>query len=195
MKDLTSNMLRFSWAMGLYSARQAARLLNPAEVLKGAPDAAESFGAVTDTVVAQFSANLRQTFDVGEKIQGEIVRAIFGFVPAGGADAVSSVASAASGVAAAAARAAGCPSTARLPIFDAHSSAGEQVLISYTRGTGRFSADKRYIALTNRLFQIDGQEDGVHEGTWEALPSSSWVAPRRRLARWTSRWARSSMCR
>ncbi len=171
MKDLTNNMLRFSWAMGLYSARQAARLLNPAEVLKGAPGAAASFGAVTDTVVEQFSENLRQTFEVGEKIQTEMVQAIFGFVPAGGASAVTSAASGVAAVARAA-QAARCPATSPLPIFDAHSTAGEQVLISYTRGEGRFSADKRYIALTNRLYQIDGREDGVHKGTWEALFSN-----------------------
>jgi hypothetical protein len=50
----------------------------------------------------------------------------------------------------------------------ARTTAGEQVLIRYTRGRGRFSPDKRYIALSMTMYTPDGRPDGHHEGVWEA---------------------------
>lgn len=44
----------------------------------------------------------------------------------------------------------------------------EEVIIRYTRGTGRFSSDKKYIALTMNQFTIDDEPDGYHQGVWEA---------------------------
>jgi hypothetical protein len=50
----------------------------------------------------------------------------------------------------------------------ARSTAGEQVLVRYTRGQGRFSPDKRYITLSMTMYTPDGRPDGHHEGVWEA---------------------------
>lgn len=44
----------------------------------------------------------------------------------------------------------------------------EQVLVRFTKGTGRFSHDKRYISLQMDLFLPNGQLDGFHQGVWEA---------------------------
>jgi hypothetical protein len=50
----------------------------------------------------------------------------------------------------------------------AQSTPGEDVIVRFTRGTGRFSADKRYIALDMTMYTPDGQPDGYHQGVWEA---------------------------
>jgi hypothetical protein len=43
----------------------------------------------------------------------------------------------------------------------------EEVIITYTRGSGRFSPDKRFIALTMYQYKFNGEQDGYHEGVWE----------------------------
>ena len=48
----------------------------------------------------------------------------------------------------------------------------EEVLVRYTRGTGKFSTDKRFIALSMQMFGPDGNPDGHHDGVWEALFAS-----------------------
>jgi hypothetical protein len=50
----------------------------------------------------------------------------------------------------------------------AQSDPREEVIIRYTRGTGRFSPDKKYISLTMDQFTMDDEPDGYHEGVWEA---------------------------
>src|SRR5688500_20152049 len=64
-------------------------------------------------------------------------------------------------------------------IFNARSSAGEEVLITYTRGQGQFSDDKRFIALTNPIYNLDGTQNGLHEGVWQA----TFKSPAELLAR------------
>jgi haloalkane dehalogenase len=168
MRDFTKNLFSFSWAMSLFGARQLGSLLNPRQTAQGAPNASKAFDSVTGAVVDQFGRNLRQTFEVGDKIQGEMVDLFFGFLglrpgtaPGGGA-APGSGGGAGSGTG----------SVLRPAIFNAHSSADEQVLITYTRGTGKFSDDKRFIALYNQIYNLDGTENGLHEGVWQALFSN-----------------------
>jgi hypothetical protein len=43
----------------------------------------------------------------------------------------------------------------------------EEVLIRYTVGTGQFSADKKYNVLRMKMFMMNGQPDGSHDGVWE----------------------------
>ncbi len=191
MREFTKNLFSFSWALSLFGARQLGSVLNPQETLKGAPDAAKAFGAVTGSVVEQFGQGLRQTFDVGDRLQGEILDVFFGFLgvrpaaggrtPAAGGDAA---------------------------IFRAKSSAGETVLITYTRGRGTFSEDKQFIALYNQIYDLDGTENGLHQGVWQALfskpqdllarpapptgpmtepvgPVPSWPVSANTIAKWT----------
>ena len=63
----------------------------------------------------------------------------------------------------------------------------EVVLTRYTKGTGKFSADKRFIALTMTMYEIDDTEDGYHEGVWEAqfkTPEELLVRPQNPLGSW-----------
>lgn len=50
----------------------------------------------------------------------------------------------------------------------AQSDPREEVIIRYTRGSGRFSQDKKYITLSMQQFTMDDEPDGYHEGVWEA---------------------------
>lgn len=44
----------------------------------------------------------------------------------------------------------------------------EEVFITYTKGSGRFSPDRRYITLAMHQYRLTGEQDGHHEGVWEA---------------------------
>lgn len=44
----------------------------------------------------------------------------------------------------------------------------EEVLIRYTHGHGKTSADKKYITLKMFMYKANGEPDGWHEGVWEA---------------------------
>lgn len=43
----------------------------------------------------------------------------------------------------------------------------EEVIVRYTVGTGEFSADKKYNVLRMKMYQMNGEEDGTHDGVWE----------------------------
>src|SRR5260221_6840816 len=53
-------------------------------------------------------------------------------------------------------------------LYGTQSTTEEEVIIRYTRGTGRFSTDKKYITLTMKQYKFDCEPDGYHEGVWEA---------------------------
>ena len=178
MRDLTKSLLSFSWAFSLFGTRQAMRAADPRTWLGGGggggggaqpPPMPREIQSVTDSLVDQLGDQLRRTFEAGDQVQRQIVDTFFAFLgpfaDLGGA-AVPGSGALAGGATAARGRA------RRPAIFDASTSAGEQVLISYTRGRGRFSDDRRYIALTNTIYELDGRENGVHNGVWQALFST-----------------------
>jgi len=202
MREFTKNLFSFSWAMSLFGLKQLGNVLNPNQTLRGAPDAAKSFDSVTDAVVDQFGRTLKQTFEVGDKVQGEIVDLLFGFLGVRPGTATGTAPWNGSGGAA-------WGGAALQPaIFQARSSAGEEVLITYTRGRGQFSDDRRFIALSNQIYNLDGTENGLHEGVWQALfkspaellarpapptgtmfepvgPVPSWPVSANTIAKWT----------
>jgi len=45
----------------------------------------------------------------------------------------------------------------------------ERVVISYTKGTGQLSRDRKYIALDMKMFKLDNSRHGYHQGVWKAL--------------------------
>jgi hypothetical protein len=49
----------------------------------------------------------------------------------------------------------------------AYSDPREEVLIRYTVGTGEFSDDMKYNVLRMKMFKMNGEEDGTHDGVWE----------------------------
>lgn len=157
MREFTKNVLSFSWAMSLFGANQMGSVLSVDEVGEGLPGSTAELKGATEGLVEQFGKNLRDTFDVGDRLQREMVDAVFNLFAAqdGGTE---------GGEADARNRETGVPA-----ILDARSQAGEEVMISYTRGEGRFSVDKRFIALRNQIYNLDGEENGVHQGVWEAM--------------------------
>src|SRR3974377_1150891 len=44
----------------------------------------------------------------------------------------------------------------------------DELVVRYTRGRGRFSADKKFITLDMKIFKLSGEEDGTHHGVWQA---------------------------
>jgi hypothetical protein len=171
MRDLTKSLFSFSWALSLFGARQAGNLIDPRTWLGregGSPGdgSPRQIGSVTDSLVDQLGEPLRQTFEAGDRVQRQIVDTFFSFLGplvepgggGGGAPGASAPPWATPGA-----------DSAVATIFGAASTAGEKVLISYTRGRGRFSEDRRFIALRNTLYQLDGRADGEHHGVWQAL--------------------------
>jgi haloalkane dehalogenase len=56
-----------------------------------------------------------------------------------------------------------------LDVHNTLSDGREEVLIRYTKGTGRWSEDRRYIALNHKMHRMNGEIDGIHEGVWERV--------------------------
>lgn len=182
MRDFTKNLFSLSWAMSLFGAKQLGSLLNPRQAANGETDAAQALDSVTSAVVDQFGRGLRQTFEVGDRLQGEIIDAVFRFIPGLGGGRALGYPGTSPGPASWKGAQGGlipprpgmptAPGVAQPAIFNAHTTAGEQVLITYTRGQGRFSDDKRFIALYNQIYDLDGTENGLHQGVWQALFNS-----------------------
>jgi hypothetical protein len=49
----------------------------------------------------------------------------------------------------------------------------ERVIIRYTKGTGRFSQDRKYITLDMQMYKLDKSRGGTHQGVWHALFQSA----------------------
>jgi len=45
----------------------------------------------------------------------------------------------------------------------------EEVFTRYTVGTGEFSPDMKYNVLRMKMFKMNGEPDGTHDGVWEPL--------------------------
>jgi hypothetical protein len=65
-----------------------------------------------------------------------------------------------------------CSAVLNSEILASQSAPCEEVMVRYTRGTGRFSADRRFITLKMYMYKMNGELDGFHEGVWEAAFSS-----------------------
>jgi hypothetical protein len=154
MRDFTKSMARFSWAMSLFGVRQTLDALNPRSRSQDQTGATGGFDTVSNAVIDQFGETLRKTFDAGDRIQREIIDAVFGMAAPGFAPGTGN----------------STPRTVDvLPVFAAKSQAGEEVILSYTRGQGQFSDDRRFISLNNQIYLLDGRRCGIHQGVWERL--------------------------
>src|SRR5690349_4167549 len=83
MRDFSKAMLRFTWAMSLFGVRQTLDVLNPRSRSQDSTGTAGAFDDVTDTMIRQFGDSLRQTFEVGNRLQQEIIDVFFGVLPDG----------------------------------------------------------------------------------------------------------------
>lgn len=73
MRELTKSMLSFSWAMSLFGAQQAARLLSPSK-------AAEAFDHVTQSTRQELEGVMQTAFRAGDELQREMTNLAFGVV-------------------------------------------------------------------------------------------------------------------
>lgn len=167
--DSTKALARLSWAMSLLGLKQTTSLADPRQLSPGAnaPPGSPNLDEVTNAAVEQFGQNLKVMFDAGEKVQTEIFNAMAGMLGA--------LPLTAPGMPLPGNFSSGLfnpssmfPSADRgsLPILDAKSGANEEIVISFTRGHGQFSEDRRFITLDNKIYLLDGREFGVHQGVW-----------------------------
>jgi len=160
MRDLSKAMIRFSWAMPLFGFQQFMNLLNLGDPIRSQGQTTESLNAVTEAAAGQFGSLMGATFRSGDAIQAQLVDALLGNVSTGTSTRPSTT-----------------PPTSPAPSYQPPPGLvpgyksdpyREVVLARYTRGSGKFSRDKKFIALRMKLYTLDGREDGYHEGVWEA---------------------------
>jgi hypothetical protein len=71
MRDLTKSMASYTWAMSVYSAQQMMSLMTPQK-------ATDSFDKVTAATVNEMDNALKETFQVGDRIQRGMVDIMMG---------------------------------------------------------------------------------------------------------------------
>lgn len=70
MRDLARSMMRFSWAMSVLGARQAANLMTPRE---GWGRSTESFDAISHAAADHMGETMRGFYKAGDRFQSGMV--------------------------------------------------------------------------------------------------------------------------
>ena len=70
MRDLARSMIRFSWAMSMLGARQAANLVSPRE---GWDRSADTFDAVSHAATDQIGETMKSFYKAGDRLQSGMV--------------------------------------------------------------------------------------------------------------------------
>ena len=70
MRDLARSMIRFSWAMSMFGARQAANLVSPRD---GWDRSADTFDAVSHAARDQMGETMRGFYKAGDRLQSGMV--------------------------------------------------------------------------------------------------------------------------
>ncbi|MEM7355826.1 MAG: hypothetical protein AAF657_33730 [Acidobacteriota bacterium] len=70
MRDLARSMIRFSWAMTVLGARQAANLMTPRE---GWSRSTESFDAVSHAAADHMGETMKNLYQAGDRLQSGMV--------------------------------------------------------------------------------------------------------------------------
>ncbi len=70
MRDLARSMIRFSWAMSVLGARQAANLLAPRQ---GWDRSAEAFDAVSHAAAEEMGETMKSVYQAGDRLQSGMV--------------------------------------------------------------------------------------------------------------------------
>src|ERR1041384_789721 len=71
IRDLSKSITSYAWAMSVYGVQQMFNLMSPQK-------AAESFDKVTGVAVNEMGRTLRDTFQVGDRIQRGMVDMMMG---------------------------------------------------------------------------------------------------------------------
>jgi haloalkane dehalogenase len=150
--DMTRSVLGLPWALSDATARQLANTMAATIRVTGAP--AGNLTEVTAQMVERFGTLMGEAFRLGNSAQQQVLNAVLGATGPGSVTGAHGTPGASGGMP---------------PIFNlgAVEKAGEFVTIGYTRGTGTFSDDKRFITLNNVIYTIDGRRNGTHQGVWE----------------------------
>jgi len=110
-------------------------------VLAPGSEAAAGLTSATRTVVDRLGGPWQRTFATGDQLQRSMVDALFRLWP--------------------------LPTAGEATGASAVDSSLTRTIISYTRGHGRFSADRHFITLDNTIYMFGGGENGYHQGVWE----------------------------
>ncbi|MEM7351502.1 MAG: hypothetical protein AAF657_11890 [Acidobacteriota bacterium] len=78
MTDMLRSMMRFSWAMSLFGARQAQEMFQAFATAQTPRRAAGAFDAVADTAAEQLGGAFGQTYRTVDRLQGQIIDGVFG---------------------------------------------------------------------------------------------------------------------
>ncbi|MEM7583180.1 MAG: hypothetical protein AAF560_07355 [Acidobacteriota bacterium] len=70
MRDLARSMIRFSWAMSVLGAKQAANLVSPRD---GWDRSAESFDVVSSAAIDQMGETMKGVYEAGDRFQSGMV--------------------------------------------------------------------------------------------------------------------------
>ena len=76
MRDLTKSMLRFSWAMSVFGARQAASLLGAGA---GRGELSNALDTMSHAAESELDRTSGQVYRVGEQLQSGMVDTLFHF--------------------------------------------------------------------------------------------------------------------
>lgn len=84
MQQFTKSFGSFTWAMSLFGLQQMTDALGANSGKSDSNKAVEALNEVTRVSLEQCGATVRETFEIGDKMQRNIVDMIFGVVPQSG---------------------------------------------------------------------------------------------------------------
>lgn len=86
MQQLVKSAGSLSWALPLFGLQQMADALRRSEDGTLGGDAIAAFDAITRASIDQCGASVRETFEVGDRMQRDLVDTVFRLVPLGGSE-------------------------------------------------------------------------------------------------------------
>ena len=84
MQHLTKSLGSFVWAMPLFAVQQITDALSQKKSANGGSSAAEALDAMTNASLAQCSDSIRETFETGDRLQQQVIDAMFKLMPPDG---------------------------------------------------------------------------------------------------------------
>ncbi len=84
MQQFTKSLGSFTWAMSLFGLQQMTDAVGTSSGKSGSNNAVEALNEVTRVSLEQCGATVRETFEIGDKLQRNIADMIFGVIPQSG---------------------------------------------------------------------------------------------------------------
>ncbi|MEQ1825197.1 MAG: hypothetical protein ABL921_04600 [Pirellula sp.] len=81
MQQITKSLGSFTWAMSLFGLQQMTDAIGASTGKSGSNNSIEALNEVTRVSLEQCSASVRETFEVGDMIQRNMVDLFFGVIP------------------------------------------------------------------------------------------------------------------